>query len=269
MILKNGIPKKTKIKAGVFQFDIVPGDLKSNVKRAFLGIEALCRAGTDIIVLPELWSCGFDIPNMAVHAGKTPGILSRLKAVSEKHHVFIGGSLPEKKDGMLYNTFFLIGPDGQLVCAYRKIHLFAPMCENECFSPGDRLTCCETSIGKIGLATCYDLRFPEVFRSLALKDARLILVSAHWPHARIMHWEILLRARAIENQVFIMGVNACGAGKSPEFSGHSCIIAPEGEILASAGTKPGYAAAMIDLDTVERVRKRFSSLYERIPEAYD
>lgn len=258
-----------KITAGVVQFDVVPGDISSNLKKAISGIESLCRLRTDIVLLPELWSCGFDIADMAGHAGKTPGILSRLKALAEKHHVLIAGSLPEKTGESLYNTMFLIDSDGNVAGAYRKVHLFSPLCENECFTPGDRLICCNTSIGKIGLAICYDLRFPEVIRDCAIKDAWLILVAAQWPSIRIGHWDTLLCARAIENQIFVMGANACGTGKNPQFSGHSAIISPLGTIMASAGTKPGNTATKINPEDISRVRKYFSSIYERMPEAYE
>ncbi|NOY68555.1 MAG: carbon-nitrogen family hydrolase [Deltaproteobacteria bacterium] len=258
-----------KVTAGVVQFDVAPGEISSNLEKAVSGIKSLSRSNADIVLLPELWSCGFDVPNMAGHAGKTPEILLRLKTLAVKYHMLIAGSLPEKNGESLYNTMFLIDSDGSIAGAYRKVHLFVPLCENECFSPGDRLICCNTSIGKIGLAVCYDLRFPEVIRASAIKGAWLVVVSAQWPLVRMGHWDTLLRARAIENQIFVMGANACGVAKSPQFSGHSAIISPSGKIMANAGTRPGHAATEINPDDVSKARKLFSSIYERIPEAYE
>jgi predicted amidohydrolase len=116
--------------------------------------------------------------------------------------------------------------------------------------------------------TCYDLRFSEMGLSLAANGAQVLIVPAQWPAARIDHWDILLSARAIENQVFVAAANRCDTGLNPEFCGHSRIISPEGTVMADAGDKPGFARAVLDLSKIEEMRSRFCPLRERRPDAY-
>jgi predicted amidohydrolase len=257
------------ITAGFCQFDISVGELPANKQKAYHGIQRLSEMKTDIAVLPELWSSGFDPSRIKEHAEKTPVIINDLSKLAVDHRMMIAGSMPELQNGQAYNTLFLVDQNGSVAGSYRKIHLFPPLKEDDCFHAGDRPKVCSTSLGVIGMMICYDLRFPELARSLALQGAQIILVSAQWPEARIEHWDVLLRARAIENHIFIVACNRCGKEGGLSFSGHSQIISPSGTVLASLDGVPGTVTAEINLAEISSVKKQFDCLRGRVPAAYD
>ena len=168
----------------------------------------------------------------------------------------------------MYNTAYVVDRDGTIVDAYRKVHLFSPTGEHRHFKPGRRAVVAETSLGPIGLIICYDLRFPELCRSLTFKGARIVIVTAQWPAIRVTHWHTLLVARAIENQLFVLGANRCGEDGDLVFGGHSRIVSPYGEILARAGKRPATLFATLQMKQVESYRKQIPALKERMPQAY-
>jgi predicted amidohydrolase len=257
-----------KIHIGVIQLDIKTGEPAINQHAVYEGMRGLAEKNTRIVVLPELWSSGFDSDGMQKHAETTPEIFRALSKQAIAHRMMIAGSMPEFHNGHVYNTLFLIDENGVAAGSYRKIHLFPPLGESACFQAGDRPVVCETSLGVIGLMICYDLRFPELARSLALQGAQMILVSAQWPRERIEHWDVLLRARAIENQVFIIACNRCGADGELSFPGHSQIVSPSGKVLAMLDDRPGVMACEIDLAEIAGLKNQFDCLSGRIPEAY-
>lgn len=254
--------------AGIVQWDVKTGDISGNRSNALEAIARLADAGAELAVLPELWSCGFDHDQMAVHAEKTPEIIEDLLAISKKYGILIAGSLPERASGRIYNTLYVTDRDGAIAGTYRKIHLFKFNREEITFSPGDRAVVCDTSLGPLGLMTCYDLRFPELCRTLAAAGARLVLVCAQWPEARIHHWNTLLSARAIENQLFIAGANRVGADGDLRFTGQSRIISPDGASLAVINDHAGEASAGIDFSEIDQVRRRYDTIAERVLPAY-
>lgn len=256
------------LRAGIIQFDIRGGDVSENQRRAAAALRRLSEAGADLAVLPELWSCGFDNACLTLHGARTPEILASLQTLAKSRRMLIAGSLPELADGRVYNTFYVVDRDGAVAGAYRKIHLFAPNRETEFFAPGKQAVVCPTSLGPLGLMICYDLRFPELCRGLALAGARVVLVCAQWPEARIHHWDVLLAARAIENQIFIIAANRVGASDALAFTGHSRIIAPDGAILAEIGDQSGEAATLLEMAKIESIRQGFDTLKERAPSAY-
>ncbi|MDY6903236.1 MAG: carbon-nitrogen family hydrolase [Thermodesulfobacteriota bacterium] len=257
------------IRAGGVQFNVVPGDIQTNVKSALNGIDKLAEKGVNLAVLPELWACGFDNANLTAHAAKTPAVLDIIKAQAVRHRMIIAGSLAESADDGLYNTLYVVEKDGTLAGTYRKIHLFTPMDEHRFFFQGNKWIVCETTIGRLGLMICYDLRFPELCRTLALNNADCILVAAQWPAKRAAHWKVLLRARAIENQVFVVGINSSGGDPNIEYGGNSQIISPWGDVLARAG-EDGDEAIFADLNKKEmlRIRAVIPCLPERQPDVY-
>ncbi len=256
------------IRAGVLQLDIKKGKIEPNLQNACNGIRRLSERGADLVVLPEMWSCGFDHSHLKTHAEKTPEILDILSYLSKTAGLMIAGSMPETCEGGLYNTLYLIDRNGRVAGAYRKIHLFGPNKENTYFKAGNQAQVCETSAGPIGLMTCYDLRFPELCRVLALCGARMVIVSAQWPESRIDHWDILLRARAIENHIFIVAANRCGQDDALRFPGRSQIIAPTGKILARLDQAEAEATATLAFADVITSRRPFNCLQERAPSAY-
>lgn len=177
-------------------------------------------------------------------------------ALSLKIHL-AAGTLPEKERGRFYNTAFFFNDQGKMLGKYRKMHLFPPMGEDTFFTPGQDCPVFDTPLARVGICICYDLRFPSQFADLAAKGAEIILVPARFPHPRLDHWQILLRARAIENYLFVAGCNCIGTFNQQLFCGHSCIISPWGETLAEAGAREGVVMAEIDLDMVEESRAFF------------
>ena len=256
------------IRAAIIQFDIRRGELERNLGIAKQRIAFLAKQGARLVLLPEMWSTGFANERLQAVSDTTPSVLVDLSRVAKELHLTIIGSLPEKgKDG-IFNTAYVVDSDGSIAGIYRKIHLFSPTGEDRYFKPGRKALVSRTSLGLIGLMICYDLRFPELCRSLALNGATMVAVMAQWPAERVAHWEVLLKARAIENQLFILGANRCGADGGLVYAGHSRIVSPYGEVMARAGKRPASLLASIDLGAVGRTRKHIPCLQERVPEAY-
>jgi predicted amidohydrolase len=174
----------------------------------------------------------------------------------------------EARAGRFYNCFALYGPDGVLCGAYRKVHLFRLMDEEKYLAPGEECVNLDLPWGRTGLAICYDLRFPELFRTYALAGARLMLIPAEWPHPRREHWRTLLRARAIENQCFVAACNRIGATGASTFFGASTVIDPWGETLVEAGEIETLLTVTIDTDLVESVRRRIPVFEDRRADLY-
>ena len=162
----------------------------------------------------------------------------------------------------------LYSPDGTLAASYSKIHLFRLMDEDQYLAPGEAGELHELPWGCAGLAICYDLRFPELFRRYALEGARLLILPAEWPHPRRMHWRTLLRSRAIENQCFVAACNRVGTTEGVTFFGSSAVIDPWGETLIEGGETEALLTVRIDLNTVEATRAKIPILADRRPELY-
>jgi predicted amidohydrolase len=256
--------------AGVVQFDVKTGDTESNLAVALGKTDELSDQGADLVVLPEMWSCGFDNRNLNEHAEDLPAIMDILSKRAKQKNIIIAGTMPEKNDDDIYNTMFIIDTDGSVVGSYRKIHLFSPTREHEYFSAGESPVVCNTSKGPIGLMICYDLRFPELCRALGLKDAWAVLVAAQWPAERIGHWKTLMKARAIENQLFMLGANSSGTDGKLIYGGCSCIVTPFGEIMAeSEDNNPAAIMAKIDPRETDKCRKNVTYFDDRAPKAYE
>ncbi|MBU0994529.1 MAG: carbon-nitrogen family hydrolase [Proteobacteria bacterium] len=257
-----------RIRVGIVQPDIRFGDVDENIHQVCGYLDDLGKRGADLALLPELWSCGFDNDHLSVHAEKTPAILEKLSKIASAHQMLIAGSLPEKEGKSIYNTLYLHEKDGRLATSYRKVHLFSFAGEDRFFKSGERAVLSNTSIGRIGLMICYDLRFPELCRKLVVQGAHMILVSAQWPTPRTPHWDALIKARAIENQVFMIASNRRGRDVTNEYSGHSQIVSPSGEVLAMTESDQAILEKEIDLRDIDRVRKAMPCLEERRPDVY-
>ncbi len=259
---------KKSFNAGIVQFDVKLGDVESNIKSALDGLHILGTGNVDIAVLPEMWSCGFDNQKLSVYAEKTPVIIDRLSEIASRYNMIIAGSLPESSGENIFNTMYVVDGNGSIVGSYRKIHLFSLTEENRYFCAGTKAVVCETSIGTMGLMICYDLRFPELCRSLTLSNALVVIVSAQWPDSRIIHWDLLTRVRAIENQIFIIAANRCGKEGNIKYGGHSQIVSPTGDILAMAKNRECALNAELDLYELSEFRNKIPCLKERVPCAY-
>jgi omega-amidase len=233
-----------------------------------LAAEARAREST-LLLLPELWPVGYDLARWRQHAVPLgEGMFREMSHLARDTHMRIGGTLLEADRDRAYNTFALFDSSGGLLAAYRKVHLFHMMGEDRWLAPGDRFVTADLEPATAGLATCYDLRFPEMFRMLTARGATVLLVPAAWPEARIRHWSLLLRARAIENQCFVLGCNCTGQAKDQTFGGLSAVIDPWGETCIEAGREAGLITTAFDLDLVDKVRTALPALKDRRPELY-
>jgi len=255
--------------AGIYQFDIMRGEVDANIRRVLRGISRLSDQGADLAVLPEMFSSSFDYPALSEHARKTPEIIELLSKAATAKSLAIAGSLPEADAGAIYNTLYIIGKDGDIAGKYRKAHLFSMIGEDKNLEAGTSAVVCETGSRRFGLMICYDLRFPEICRTLALKGAEVVIVSAQWPAARIDHWDTLLRARAIENQLFVVAANRYGQEGNLIYPGHSQMISPQGEVIAMSASPESATTARLDLTEIQKFRKQFDCLSERAPSIYE
>lgn len=258
----------TMLKISLCQIHIQPGDIDQNLHCALQALEDAVRQGGNLALLPELWSSGYDLPNAAAQAGRSPEILAHWALFSQEHGIAIGGSLLEQVGSQVFNTFTLIQPD-QPAIQYRKIHLFGLMDEDAWLTPGNEPVTTDLHGLKAGLSICYDLRFPELYRLYALQQVQIFLVSAEWPARRIEHWRTLLRARAIENQAFAAAVNTVGSSGGAVYGGNSAVISPWGETLIEApADAEAVLTAELDFQQLADVRKFMPVFSDRRPEIY-
>ena len=256
-----------KLGAAAIQFNITLGEIDRNLAKAEAALRRVAAQGAQLAVLPEMWSAGFAYRKLPELAAQTPRVLDAMASLSAELGLTVVGSLPELVDGKVCNTSF-VTDRGTLAGSYRKLHLFSLMNENEHIASGQRSVVVETSVGKLGLAVCYDLRFPELFRKLALDGAEILCLPGEWPAPRQLHWRTLLRARAIENQFFVIAANCCGIQGKLDFFGMSLLIAPRGEILAEAGERDTELVAPFDFEEMVNYRAQIRCYQDRRPEVY-
>jgi omega-amidase len=222
----------------------------------------------DVVVLPELWNTAYDLKRLEdiADAGDLRKWLGQL--AKEYGIYFIAGSIAYKESSGIYNTTFVFQPDGTEVARYSKVHLFRLMDEEKYLQPGEKKTLFSIRGHLAGSIICYDLRFPEYIRSLALEGAAMLFVPAQWPVPRLNHWRVLNQARAIENQMYVVAVNRVGEGGGNQFFGHSMVIDPWGNILVEGGEEEEILTVEIDLDEVDHVRKKIPVFEDRRPQFY-
>lgn len=252
------------------QMDIQFGDSAVNFETITRMVYEAKRRGSDLILFPELWSTGYDLSQASSHASSLDsGLFTDISALARRAGIHILGStlslLGEKKYG---NTLTVFAPDGSLLADYSKIHLFRLMDEHQYLNAGDKITTVDLPFGRAGLAICYDLRFPELFRAHALAGAQMTFLPSEWPHPRLMHWQTLIRARAIENQMFIFACNRVGSDADNKYFGHSMAVDPWGEILVEGGEDEEVITLSVDLSKVQEARKTIPVLQDRRPDVY-
>ncbi len=249
------------------QFNITLGYIDTNIDTATAALQRVAQQGTRLAVLPEMWSCGYDYRNLTALAKETPRVLEELQNECLKLDLVTVGSLPELKDGTIYNTAYVVDK-GEIVGSYRKLHLFSTMREDQFLGAGNHSLVVDTSVGRLGIAICYDLRFPELFRKLALEGAEIICIPAEWPKPRQEHWKTLLRARAIENQLFVIAANCCGIQGKLDFFGLSQLISPLGTVLEIAGEEDTELIANFDFSEMSNYREQIKILVDRRADIY-
>lgn len=254
------------MKIAAIQMSVVEDDKTTTIEKAVRRIRR-CK-GADLIVLPEIWNVGFMsfhryVPEAETAEGRTLGAM-RDAAREVKAHLHTG-SFVEKDAGRYYNSSYLISPDGDLLANYRKIHLFGYNSkETEILTPGDAVVVADTPLGKLGMATCFDLRFPELFRRMIDQGAEIFLVCSAWPYPRLEHWLMLNRVRALENQSFLIAANSVGTNRGIQFVGHSLIVDPWGIAVSAAGDKEAILETAIDPADLHSAREEFPGLAGRV-----
>ncbi|MEU6481664.1 carbon-nitrogen family hydrolase [Streptomyces sp. NPDC047017] len=234
-------------------------------------VAALVReqAGADLVVLPELWTTGafaFEEFGGAAEPLKGPTYEAMAEAAGAAGVWLHAGSVPERDpDGTLYNTSLVFTPAGDLAAAYRKIHRFGfDRGEAVLMGAGREPVTVRLPQLTLGLATCYDLRFPELFRALVDAGAGALVVPAGWPERRRAHWTLLARARAVEDQAFVLACGTAGSHAGVPQAGHSIVVDPWGEVLAEAGRDEEVLTVEFDPGAVARTREDFPALKDRV-----
>ncbi len=269
------------MRAAVIQLNST-GEVARNLSAAEALVRAAAADGAELVALPEKWNLLGSGEELAAGAEPLDGpSLGAARAWARELGIhLLAGSIAERgADGAsskAFNTSVLIGPGGEDLAIYRKIHLFdveaggVEYRESDHEQPGSEIVSAPVDGVELGLTVCYDLRFPELFRILAVRGARLVAVPSAFTLATGRdHWEVLLRARAIENQVFVLAPNQVGEAP-PHYSsyGRSAIVDPWGVVLATAPDGEGFVAAELDLAAQERTREKLPSLANRRPQAY-
>lgn len=260
----------TKISISLGQMNVKHGRTKDNLSAAERLIAAASRRQSQLLALPELWSSGYDLENAAAHAAALgTGLFETLSRLAARHRIAVVGSILERRGEAITNSAVWYAADGCMLGVYRKIHLFRLFDEDKWLGEGHAPAVLDLPWGPTALTICYDLRFPELYRHYAVKHgAKMIVVCAEWPLIRLEHWRTLLMARAIENQCFIVAVNACGETGGVVFAGHSMILDPWGKVVVEAGEDEQLLTADIDLDAADRVRATIPVFEDRRPDAY-
>lgn len=267
-----------KLKVGLAQLGVSESK-DENISRAEVSIKKLAAQGVDIVVLPEMFSCPYKTELFPVYAEAEGGYTWRKmsEAAKENNIILVAGSIPEIDMGKIYNTSFIFGRDGRQLGRHRKAHLFDIKIKNgqyfresDTLSPGDSATVISTEFGKIGIAVCYDFRFPELSRKMVLDGAKIIIVPGAFNMTTgPAHWEILFRQRAIDNQTYCIGVAPARDEKGSYVSyANSMVTSPWGEIVKRLGTAEELAIAELDLDYVDEIRDQLPLLKHRKPELY-
>jgi predicted amidohydrolase len=232
-------------------------------------LELLNQArGGDLILLPEIWLTGYFAFSRYREQAESVGGPSiqalRKKAMQVKIFLFTG-SFVEADGPHLFNTSLLIDPKGEILARYRKIHLFGYQSdESRLLQRGSNLAIAQLPWGKTGLTTCYDLRFPELYRKLIEEGVQCFLVTSAWPKARLEAWTLFNRARAHENLSHLFSCNCAGQSEGRIFGGHSMFVDPLGQIAAEAGEKEELLSAEIDTDMAAQIRNDFPALNDRV-----
>ncbi|MFE2644314.1 carbon-nitrogen family hydrolase [Streptomyces nigra] len=256
------------MRASLLQIDVNEDE---SVESRRVRVASLVReqAGADLVVLPELWTTGaFAYEGFGTEAEplEGPTYEAMAMAASDAGVWLHAGSVPERDpDGPLYNTSLVFSPSGDLAAAYRKIHRFGfDKGEAVLMGAGRDLVTVRLPDTTLGLATCYDLRFPELFRGLVDAGAETLVIPAGWPERRRAHWTLLAQARAVENQAYVLACGTAGTHAGVPQAGHSIVVDPWGEVLAQAG--PGEEVLTVEFDPgrVAVTRDQFPALKDRV-----
>lgn len=254
------------MKIALLQTDIAWEDIAENHRRAAKMLAEAAAGGARLAILPEMFSTGFSMN--AQRVAQAPGGPSEsfLLEQAKSLNLWILASIPESGEPSPRNMALLVSPRGA-VTRYAKIHPFSFAGEHREYTAGDRVVTADVEGVRVTPLVCYDLRFPEPFR-LAAADTDLFVVVANWPEERREHWRLLLRARAVENQAYVAGVNRVGDGGRLHYAGDSVLVSPSGETLAEGDDRERVLLCEVEVKRVAETRQRFPFLDDRRPDAY-
>ncbi|MDO5822958.1 carbon-nitrogen hydrolase family protein [Methanobrevibacter sp.] len=270
----------TKIKFALCQMNVVDNK-EENISTASLMIEKSLSENANFIILPEMFNCPYSNDKFIEYGEEESDspTLNKISSLAKKNNVHIlAGSIPEKEKDKLYNTSYLFDKKGNIIAKHRKMHLFdidvkgkITFRESDVLTSGDEFTIAKTEFGKIGIGICYDIRFPELARVMVEHGASVLI----YPGAFNMttgpaHWELLFRSRALDNQVFCIGVApALNKDASYRSYGHSIITNPWGEVIAQASEKEGLIISEIDLSEIKKIREELPLLKNKRKDLYE
>lgn len=259
------------MKIACLQMDMQFGKPDENFAHA-AGLIAKAAPENDVLVLPETWNTGF-FPKEGL-SDLSDRDLARVRAeigaLAGQYRVnIVAGSVSNVREGKVFNTAAVFDRSGALIAQYDKTHLFTPMGEDDYFTAGSKL-CTFTLDGvRCGIIICYDIRFPELIRSLTVPGLDMLFVVSEWPNVRTAHLRTLTAARAIENQMFVVCCNSCGRAGETRYGGNSAIIDPWGETVALAGEEEEIISADCDLSILTKIRSTIPVFRDRRPELYN
>ena len=257
----------------VAQIDCSPGEIGANIRKVREFAQRAKKSGAELIVFPEMSDTGYSMPAIQKHATSwSEGAVPRLEQMAEELSIAIICGVSEREGDAIYNGQIFIEAGGEVLGSYRKTHLVtaAPLDERPVFQPGDKFIACPARGWNFGLTICYDLRFPEVARKLAVDHkANVLVCSSAWPFPRIEHLRVLALARAMENQMYVVLANRVGTDDGVTFCGSSAIIDPYGVILAGASAdREELLQAEISEDVLKSVRDRMKLFEHRRKDLY-
>ncbi len=260
------------MKITCIQMDMLLGEPEKNFARAEELIRKAAAESPDVIVLPETWNVGFfpreGLEDTADRDGA--GVKSRIGGLARELGVnIVAGSVANRRSGGIYNTCYVFDRDGNTVAEYDKTHLFTPMGEDPYFNKGDHASVFTLDGHRCGVIICYDVRFPEFTRTMTVGGIDFLFVVSQWPKVRVPHLLALTKARAIENQAFVVCCNSCGRAGDTVYGGASSITDPWGETLASAGETEAIVTADCDASVLDGIRGSINVFRDRRPELYD
>lgn len=263
------------MKIALAQFDVVRGDPAANIAKIHRFAAESKAQDASALFLPEMCTTGFDWQKNIILLKQADRDRDAIAELAKTLDIAICGSFLEAApSGRPANALYYFERSGEIAIQYRKLHLFTLFSEEKHMEAGDAIITGNTALGSIGCSICYDLRFPELFRECALKNAVIQVLPAAFPHPRLAHWRTLIQARAIENQVYFIATNQCGIENHDSdtgeinYFGHSMVVDPWGEILLEADESAGVYTVDIDIAKVAKVRAHMPVFRDRRPDLY-
>ena len=251
--------------------DVAFAKPEENYKKAIIFMTKAMEEKPDILVLPETMNVGFfpteNLTNMSdINGRKTKAVFGSF--AKENNVNIVAGSAANRKNDCLYNTVYVFDRNGSVICEYDKIHCFTPSNEHLYFKGGRKTVIFELDGIRCSCVVCYDIRFPELIRTITVQGIDILFVPAEWPLQRNLHWTILNTARAIENQIYVCAVNACGYAGETKYGGNSLLIDPLGKEICHLGTDETVVSGEIDTAIINDIRKSINIYQDRRPECY-